>query len=604
MKFSRGCRPVNRHFALSFGVPRLYNLSMPVQPASKPWLQHYDPGVNEHLAYPDASLAGLFDQIVRKHGARTATKFILRYVAGGKLMVGGSMTYQQLAKRVDRMAASLHAMGLRKGERLAVMLPNSPHFVITFLACMKLGVIVVNTNPTYTSRELKHQLKDSGAVAIVLLNLFYPRLQECIAETAVKHTVVAYVYDTLSFPSNTLVRSKQQKEPDWVAPSARSGLHMFADLVARDAAVPVVDVKPDDVCLFQYTGGTTGLPKAAMLTHRNMVANVTQNAAWINLPNLHNEKYMGAIPFFHVYGMTVCMLGALLYGAELVMVPNPRPIDNVMNIIAKERCTIFPGVPAMYIGIINNKSLAKFDLTSIKSCVSGSAALPVEVQQRFKVVTKGASLVEGYGLTEASPTTHCNPLQSARVEGSVGLPMSDVECRIIDLASGDDVIDPNETPGELLIRGPQVMKGYWNQPEDTANTVDAAGWLHTGDICRMDEKGFFYIVDRKKDMINVGGLKVLPRDVEEVIYTHPKVMEAVVAGIPHPKRGDDTLMAFIVLKQGETASQDEIRDWCQRSLAPHKIPRDIQFRNELPKTQVGKILRRVLVEEEKAKLRG
>lgn len=568
------------------------------QPSPKPWLAHYDRGVPATLSYPEATLNDLLADAVRKYPDRPATRFALRYILGGRVMVGGVLTYGRLGTLVERFAAALHKLGVKRGDRVALMLPNSPHFIIAFFAAMRLGAIVVNTNPTYTARELKQQLVDSSAQAIVLLNLFYPRLKEVRAETAVEHVIVAHIYDTLPFPFKQLVRSRQRNEHDWVDVTGEPGVRLFSDLLATTDPAPEPAAQPDDVALFQYTGGTTGVPKAAMLTHRNLVCNTTQVRAWLTSGVEGGEKVMAAIPFFHVYGMTVCMLYGIAMAAELVIVPNPRPIENVMRIISKERCTIYPGVPAMYIGIVNNPNVGQYDLKSVKACISGSAPLPVEIQKRFNAIT-GGRLVEGYGLTEASPVTHCNPEFNENRAGSIGLPFPDTEAKLVDLVTGADLpMDGNpETIGELCVRGPQVMKGYWNRPDETAKTIDADGWLHTGDVARMDADGYFYIVDRKKDMINVGGLKVLPRDVEEVLFTHPAVLEAAVVGVPHPIRGDDTLTAFVVLKSEASATADELKEFCKQSLAPHKIPRVIEFRKELPKTQVGKVLRRVLVEE-------
>jgi long-chain acyl-CoA synthetase len=569
----------------------------------KPWVSSYEAQVPHSLQYPKITLNELFNDAARKYSDKPATKFVLRYLLGGKVTVGGSLTYMQLNTLINNFAAALAGMGVKKGDRVAVMLPNSPHFVIAFFAAMRLGAIVVNTNPTYTARELKHQLEDSGAETIVILNLFYPRLKEIVGDTHVKNTVVVYVHDTLAFPSSLLVKSAQKKDPEWNEPPTGAGVHNFEELIRTPGAPPRVEISADDVALFQYTGGTTGLPKAAMLTHFNLVANVLQTQAWDHTAKKGAEKVMSAIPFFHVYGMTVCMLYGLSCGAELVIVPNPRPIENVMRVIQNERCTTYPGVPAMYIGIVNHPRINEFNLRSVRVCISGSAPLPMEVQEKFGELT-GGRLVEGYGLTEAAPVTHCNPIFGARKSGSVGVPYPDVEAKLIDLTTGAECEPGEDITGELCLRGPQVMKGYWNKPEETANTIDKDGWLHTGDICRMDGDGFFFIVDRKKDMINVGGLKVLPRDVEEVLFMHPKVQEATVIGIPHPTRGDDTLKAFVVLKQGMECSVDEIKEHCKKNLAPYKVPREVEFRKELPKTQIGKVLRRMLVEEEKQKMRG
>ncbi len=568
----------------------------------RPWFKSYEPRVPHTLRYPDETLDALLDESARKYPYNTASNFVLSYLLGRRYTVGGKLTYRKLDELAARFATALYQLGIRKGDRVALMLPNSPHFVIAFFGAMKIGAIVVNTNPTYTSRELKHQLDDSGAETIVLLNLFWPRLREVLAETPVKRVIVAHVFDTLGFPSSLLVKAKQRRDPEWVDVHPEQNVFFFQHLLDKYGPTPPKsDVTPDDVALFQYTGGTTGLPKAAMLTHRNLVANTLQISAWLTKGQPGSEKMMAAIPFFHVYGMTVCMLYAIYLGMEIVIVPNPRPIENVMNIIQKERCTLFPGVPAMYIGIVNHKDIDRYDLRSIKACISGSAPLPMEIQEKFGQIT-GGRLVEGFGMTEASPVTHCNPVYGTRKNGSIGIPLPDTEAKIVDLETGVELPIGGEQQGELCVRGPQVMKGYWNRPEETVDTIDIEGWLHTGDICKTDADGYFYIVDRKKDMIIASGYKVLPRDVEEVLFMHPKVLEAVVAGIRHPTRGDDTVKAYIVPKPGEQPTAEEIREFCKLHLAPYKVPREIEFRAELPKTLVGKVLRRVLVDEDQQKL--
>ncbi len=566
----------------------------------KPWLSAYEEGVLPTLSYPEQSLSDLLSDTAQRYPDKIATNFVLKYLFGGHFTIGGKLSYKQLNELVDRLAAGLADLGVSKGDRIGLMLPNSPHYIISFFAAMRLGAIVVNINPTYTSRELQHQLSDAGADTIVLLNLFWPRLREIRFETSVKRVVVAHIFDTLGFPSNVLVKRTQRQATEWVEVRPEAGIFFFRDLLRHAPNPPVVSLRTNDTALLQYTGGTTGLPKAAMLSHSNLIANVIQVDEWVVDGQPGSEKILAAIPFFHVYGMTTAMLYGVRLGAELVTVANPRPIDNVMRIIAQERCTIFPGVPAMYIGIINHKDVAAYDLRSIRVCVCGSAPLPLQVQERFEALT-GGRLVEGYGLSEASPLTHGNPVHGRRKVGSIGVPFPDTEAKIVDLETGADMPFDGEARGELCVRGPQVMQGYWNRPEETAEAIDAQGWLHTGDICQVDPEGYFSVVDRKKDMINASGFKVFPRDVEEVLYMHPKVMEAVVVGIPHPERGDDTVKAFIVPKPGEKPTSEEIREFCKLQLAPYKVPRTIEFRDELPKTLIGKALRRVLVAEEQAK---
>jgi long-chain acyl-CoA synthetase len=500
------------------------------------------------------------------------------------------------------MAAALAELGIRKGDRIAIMLPNSPQFVITFYAAMRLGAIVVNTNPTYTAPEIQHQLADSGAETIVLLNLFLPRLRAAQAQLPqLSRVIVTTIEESLPFPISALVRRILRHEPDWVEVTPDTTTYRFTDLLSHDRPMPPVPERsPDDVALFQYTGGTTGVPKAAMLTHRNLVANALQASAWLPSQQPGGERMMCAIPFFHVYGMTVGMNLAIALAAEMIVVPNPRPIEQVMHVIQRERATLFPGVPAMYIGIINHPDVASYDLSSVRACISGAAPLPMEVQERFGAIT-GGRLVEGYGLTEAAPISHCNPLFGLRKPGSIGIPLPDVEAKVVDLESDKPIPPGADTAGELLIRGPQVMKGYWNRPEDTAACLSPDGWLRTGDIAKIDADGYFAIVDRKKDIIIASGYKVLPREIEDVLYTHPSVQEVAVAGVPDPYRGE-TVKAYIVPKAGAQPRREELIAHCRASLAPYKIPKLIEFRSELPKTAIGKVLRRMLIEEEKQRL--
>lgn len=554
-----------------------------------PWYRHYEEGVPHSIDYPDVSLADLLDQAAE----RTPDKIALRFYVNPSLPPA-TMTYAALREATRRFATALDGLGVKQNDRVAIMLPNSIQYVVAFYGALRLGAIVVNTNPLYVPREMKHQFSDSGAETVVLLNAFWPRLEEIWDDTPVKRAIVVDIASPFSWPFRTLIRMVQKRHGEYVKPPRRPDVFDFDALIDRYPPLPpTVSIDPHDVCLFQYTGGTTGVPKAAMLTHRNLVANTMQISAWFTRAEPQNEILMAAIPFFHVYGMTTCMIYGLYQSFEVVMLPRPRPVDNVMKLLQKTRTTLFPGVPTLYTAINNHPDVQKYDLSSIKACLSGAAPLPLEVQQTFERLT-GGRLVEGYGLTEAAPVTHCNPLFGTRKEGSIGVPFPDVEARIVDIESGKD--QPPGQEGELVVRGPQVMKGYWNRPDETAATI-RDGWLFTGDMARMDEDGFFYIVDRKKDIIIASGFNILPREVEEVLYQHPKVLEAVVAGIPDPYRGE-TVKAYIVLKEGETATAEEIIAYCKENLAAYKVPTAVEFRSELPKTLVGKILRRVLVEEE------
>lgn len=569
----------------------------------KPWLKRYEKKVPASLTYPEASIWELLSPSFSEYPDNKALTMILRYLPLG-LKIGVSMSYRQLEDKVDRLATALAGMGVKKGDRVAIQTPNSPGGVIGFLAATRIGAIVVNTNPTYTPREMRHQFCDSGAETILLWNELYPRLQEIQADTVIKNVIVYNLNDFVGRPFAGLVKKARVNEGNWVDVAEGDGVYQMTSLLASNPPHPPdVDIQPNDVALFQYTGGTTGVPKAAMLSHRNLVANILQCQAWLTDLQPGKEKFMGAIPFFHVFGMTVAMLLGFKSAAEVFVVPNPRDIGFVMKQIDREGCTVYPGVPAMYIGIINHPDAGKYNLRSIKACISGAAALPVEVQKRFEELT-GGRLREGYGLTEAAPVTHANPIYGESRAGSIGLPFPDVEARIVSLepdADGKMKTLAAGEEGELTVRGPQVMVGYWNKPEETKHTKDEDGWLYTGDIARMDEDGYFYIVDRKKDLIIASGYNIVPREVEEVLFEHPQVKEAVVAGVPDEKRGE-TVKAYVVLKEGEKATAEEIIEFCKKNLAPYKVPKQVEFRSELPKSMVGKFLRRVLVEEEKQKL--
>ncbi len=567
----------------------------------KPWLKFYDEGVPASIDYPQVDLWTLLSDSIKNYPDQIAIRMILKYLPLG-FKLGVKMTYKELADKVDRLATAMAGMGIKKGDRVAVQIPNSPGTVIAFLATVRLGAIVVNTNPIYTAREMEHQFNDSGAKAVIIWNNLYPKLQEIQSKTDIEKVIIYHLNDFMN-PIYALLLKKGMKD-SWVDVPEGDGVYWMKTLIANNKPnPPKVDIDTHDVALFQYTGGTTGVPKAAMLMHSNLIANVMQIDAWVPDMAHGKEVFMGAIPFFHVFGMTVGMLESLYVGGKLVLMPDPRDIELLMTIIQEEGVTLFPGVPTLYVAIINHKNVSNYDLKSVKVCISGGAPLPVEVQRKFEELTNG-KLREGYGLTESSPVTHSNPIYGLYKAGSIGLPFPDVEARIVSL-------DPDENghyqtlgvgeEGELTVRGPQVMKGYWNRPDETAKVLDEEGWLYTGDIAKMDEDGYFYIVDRKKDLIIASGYNIVPREVEEALYENPKVQEAVVVGVPDPRRGE-TVKAFIVLKEGETATEQEIIAFCKERLAPYKVPKLVEFRTELPKSAVGKLLRRALVEEERQKL--
>jgi long-chain acyl-CoA synthetase len=556
-----------------------------------PWFRHYEAGVPRSIEYPDITLPQALDQTAESYPDRVALRFFL----DARLPVP-ALTYRELQSATKRFATALFQLGVRKGDRVALMLPNCPQLVVAFYGALRIGAIPVNTNPMYVAREMKEQFEDSGCETVVLLDQFFPRLREVHAATRVRRVIVVDVAETLPWYARLLVHAAQRRRGEHVRIPPATDTHYFRDLLrAYPPTPPGADLKASDVALLQYTGGTTGTPKAAMLTHRNLVANSLQARAWFPRAAAGREIFLGAIPFFHVYGLTSVLLFGVAAGAEIVMIPRPRPVDVVLEAIQRFRVTLFPGVPTLYAAINDHPRVEEYDLRSGALCVSGAAPLPHQVFERFEAMT-GGRLVEGYGLTETSPLTHCTPLFGERRAGSIGLPFPDTEARIVDMETGEPL--PPGEDGELEVRGPQVMLGYWNRPEETAEVLHD-GWLRTGDIGHVDHAGFFYVVDRRKDMIDASGFKVLPREVEEVLLMNPKVREAVVAGVPDAYRGE-TVKAFVVLRPGEESSEEEIVDFCRLHLAAFKVPRRVEFRTELPKSMVGKYLRRVLLDEEQA----
>ncbi len=451
----------------------------------------------------------------------------------------------------------------------------------------------------YTERELSHQLKDSGAETLIFLDLLAPKVLKVAPETPVKRLIATGIKDYLPFPKNLLYPIKAKKSGQWAEIPAGSGVMDFKSLIGRSSPnPPPVDISPGDLAVLQYTGGTTGLSKGAMLTHRNLVANVLQLMEWDRDFQVGRENILSVLPFFHSFGMTVCMNFGIYTGSTLVLIPR-FDLKMVLEHIQKHKVTLFPGTPTIYVAIISSPELKNYNISSIRACLSGAAPLPLEVQLKFQEIT-GGRLVEGYGLSETSPVTHANRFD-AKAQGSIGLPMPDTLCKIMDIETGEKEM-PLGQSGEICVNGPQVMKGYWNKPEENARVL-RNGWFYTGDVGYMNEEGLTFIVDRKKDLIIAGGYNIYPREVEEVLYEHPKIQEATVAGVPDPYRGE-TVKAYIVLKEGQTATDQEIIAYCKEKLAPYKVPKKVEFRPELPKTMVGKILKRVLVEEEIKEQKG
>lgn len=552
----------------------------------KIWLKHYSKDIPPSLDYPNIPIVDFLEDTAKTFPETLATIFM-----------GAKLTYRELNEQVNQFACGLSSLGIKKGDRVALFFPNCPQSIIALFAALKLGATVVQNNPLYVERELKYQINDSGAETMITLDLemMYPKVKKIQEETGLKNVIVSSLKEYLSFPLSLLYPLAKRKDIAKVAPNAIQ----FQDLLKKGDTLPSVEISPDDVALLQYTGGTTGVSKGVMLTHRNLVANAMQCKSWFPGVEIGKERLLAVLPFFHSFGMTVSMNFPIYVAATMILVPR-FDTKEILSLIQKHKPTLFPGVPTMYVAINNHPDVSKYDLSSVKFCISGAAPLPLEVLQQFEKIT-GGTLREGYGLTESSPVTHCNPLEGRVKEGSIGIPFPDTECKIVDVDTGTKVLGLDEI-GELCIQGPQIMKGYWNMPEETKLAL-REGWLYTGDIAKVDEDGYFYIVDRKKDMIIASGYNIYPRDIEEVLYEYPKVKEAAVAGIPDEYRGE-TVKAYVVLKDGVTATEEEIIAFCKENMAKYKVPKKIAFRDELPKTIVGKILRRELVEEELKKMKS
>lgn len=538
----------------------------------RPWHKHYPEGIRAMgLPYPRVPLYRLVEQTAAKHPDLNAVHFY-----------GRKFTYRQMVGAMNQVANVLVAIGVKPGDRVALMMPNCPQYPMAYYGILKAGGIVVQVNPLYVENEIEYICNNSGATVMIVSDVLYPKVAGARAKTGLEHVFV----------------SKLMQVP--FGPEAKSLEEAMAGAAYTD---PGVEVDADSVAVLQYTGGTTGVSKGAMLTHVNLVANVVQVQEWFKPIEMQpgEERMLTILPLFHSYGMTCCMNFGFARGSELILLPK-FDLKEVMETIKATRPTSFPGVPTMYVAVNSFPNAEEYGVGSIQVCNSGGAAAPVEVINTFEK-RFGAVITEGYGLSEASPVTHCNPVSGLRKVGSIGPAYPDTDCRIVDVETGTREMGVGET-GELIIRGPQVMKGYWNMPEETERalrTFESETWLYTGDIGKMDEDGYFYITDRKKDMIIVSGFNVYPRDVEEALYKHPAVQEAVVAGVPDAYQGE-SVKAYVVLKAGQSLTAEELDKHCRTQLAAYKIPRLYEFREALPKSAVGKVLRRVLVEEERKKL--
>jgi long-chain acyl-CoA synthetase len=541
---------------------------------SQPWLSRYDPGVPHHLDYPAVPVFYFLDEASRQCPGRAC--LIYR---------GETRTYREVASQTDQLAAALFRLGVRRGERIGICMPNCPEFVLAYFAILKAGGVVVAINPLYTPPEIVQQVNDAGLETLFCAGSLYERIQVARPQTGIRRVVVSgeATPQPGDLPFNDLLTAKYAKD------AKEFNKESFANLAFKS------EIGSDDIALFQYTGGTTGTAKAAVARHRNLVANTLQFKAWMSTLEEEQETFLLALPVYHIYGMVCGMLLGMALRASLVILPDPRDMPELLSAIQVHHVSYFPAAPTLYNAINNAPAVAAglVDLTSIKACISGSAALLPPTKQKFESLT-GGRIVEGYGLSEAPTATHCNPLRGENRPGSIGLPLPDVDAKIVSLEDGMTELPPG-TAGELVLQSPQVMLGYHNLPEETALAL-RDGWLYTGDIARMDADGYFYIVDRKKELIKPGGMEVWPREVEEVLAAHPKVAEAVVAGVPDAYRGE-TVKAWVVRKPSESLEAPELQAWCRERLAPFKVPTQIEFRSELPKSSVGKVLKRKLVEK-------
>jgi long-chain acyl-CoA synthetase len=549
-----------------------------MQAENKSWFRLWPKDVSKNLEYPKVPLHAILEKTAKEHPEKTAIAYFEREI-----------TYAELDSLSNQFAGALAALGVKKGDRVAVFLPNIPQFVIAYFGALKAGAVSTTISPLHKEREVEYQLTDSEAEAIVALDSLYPIVEKVWPKTSLKNVIITSLEEYTS--KTTATPSTLEQKPN---------VHSFQELLREKESKPLkVGINPEeDLAALQYTGGTTGTAKGAMLTHLNLVSNALAFAAWIK-GEVAEETFLTALPLFHIYGMTTSMNVPISLAVKMVLLPRFEPI-KALETIQRHKVTVFCGVPTMYSVLLANPELGKFDLTSIRICISGASPLPPQVQKKFMDIT-GGFLAEGYGLTEASPVTHCSPvdktMRTVRL-GSIGLPLPDTAARIVDVETGEKTLGAGET-GELAVKGPQVMRGYWRNPKETA-LVLRDGWLLTGDIAKIDRDGYFYITDRKKDLIKYKDYSVYPRELEDVIYEYPAVKLCAVVGKPDPMVGEIP-KAFAVLKDGAKATEAEIMAFVNEKVAPYKAVREVEFRKELPVSAVGKVLRRVLQEEEQGK---
>lgn len=574
--------------------------------AEKPWLKVYADKVPHSLApYPETTLHQMLREAAAKHPQSPALYTSARLPVVGR--ISKVITYGELDDLTDRFAAALLAMGLQKGDRVALVMPNIAGFLIAYYGVLKAGGVVAATNPTYPSERMAHQINDSGARIVVCMSMYYRMVDGFRSQTQIQKIIVTNVKDWLPTPARILFGIAKEKKGGHFVEALTSGDEWMLDVLERHAGQkPNVSVSHNDLAIFQYTGGTTGVAKAAASAHKALVANMLHCREFLKAADLtsgNQQVFLGAIPMFHAYGIVTVVSFAISIGGSIALVPNARDIPDLLDVINTFKPSIFMGVPALY-NAVNNHPLVtsgKVSLGSIRACISGSAPLSSTTKQEFERLS-GGKLLEGYGMSEMPTASHSNPFFGENREGSIGIPFPDVECRIVSLENPMVEVPPGEI-GELVMTGPHLMEGYHNQPEETANSIriiDGKRWLYTGDIARMDDDGYFYIVDRKKDMALIGGYNVYPNNIDKVLLQHPSVLEAGVAAVPHPsKTGQEMLKAWIVLKPGHSATAEELMDFASRYLVRYEVPTRFEFIDSLPKTSVGKTLRRELVRMER-----
>jgi long-chain acyl-CoA synthetase len=550
----------------------------------KPWLALYDRGVPPEITVPPIALPELLSQAARDFPGAPAILFY-----------GTTISYAELDALATRFAAALLQAGIQPGERIALVLPNVPQAVISYYGALRAGATVVLANPLHEAGALIRQVEDAQATSIVALSMFHPLIASVRERVRFERVIYTNLKEYLPATQQYLFELRRQEREGHRVPDAEANRSLWMARMLEDlrpgAALPALD--PGQPAVILYTGGTTGEAKGVVHAHRSLVANALQASVW--MPDLlrGRERVLCPLPFSHAYGMTSCMNFAVVLAAAMILLPTFET-HNVLHAIRRDRPTIFPGVPPMYAAITEVKDARSYRLASLRACISGAAPLPIEVQEGFERITR-ARLVEGYGLTEAGPVTHANPLANAHRHGFIGLPLPSTDAKVVDVTTGADL--PPGQIGELLVRGPQLMQGYWRRPTETAEAFAPGGWLRTGDMARMDADGFFQVIERRKEMIVAGRYNIYPRDVEEVLYEHPKILEAAVAGVPRDGGATD-VKAFVVLRRGESATPEEIIQFLRERLSAYKLPSAVEFREALPRTFIGKVLRRVLVEGE------